>query len=112
MKLGFNKQEAIQFISKGLEENHSQLSEEERQAFTQNAFAFDEAYMKEMGFYDEEESDEDLTYDEEDAFHYILGEFYKTTKYRKCKDTLLEDLVDDYLELKYDYLISKNLVEE
>ena len=110
--MDFNKQEAIIFISKGLGVNHSQLDENERQAFTQRAFTFDEAYMTEMGFYDEEEPDEDLTYDEEDAFNYILGEFYKTTEYRKWKDALLEDLVDDYLELKYDYLISKNLVEE
>lgn len=110
--MDFNKQEAIQFISKGLGVNHSQLDEKERLAFTQMAFAFDESYMTEMGFYDEEESDGDLTYDEEDAFHYILGEFYKTTEYRKWKDALLEDLVDDYLELKYDYLISKNLVDE
>ncbi len=110
--MDFNKQEAIQFISKGLGVNHSHLDENERLTFTQRAFAFDEAYMTEMGFYDEGESDEDLTYDEEDAFNYILGEFYKTKEYRKWKDTLLEDVVDDYIELKYDYLISKNLVEE
>ena len=108
----FDKQEAIRFISKGLEKLHSQLSEKESLEFTQKAFSFDEFYMTEMGFYEEQENENDLIYDEEDAFHYILGEFYKTREYRKWKDAILEDLTDDYLELKYDFLASKGLVEE
>jgi len=109
--MDFDKQEAIQFIRSGLARYHSDMSEKDRLAFTQAAYSFDEGYMKEMGFFDEEDSKNQI-YDEEDAFNYILGEFYKTAEYRKWKDDLLEDMVDDYLELKYDYLLEKGLVEE
>jgi hypothetical protein len=110
--MDFNKNEAIRFISEGLAKHHSQLTEQERLAFTHRAFSFDEAYMKEMGFFSEDETGEDLIYDEEDAFNFILGEFYKTAEYRKWKEAFLEDMIDDYLELKYDYLLSKDLVED
>ncbi|HHY82117.1 MAG TPA: hypothetical protein GX505_05490 [Clostridiales bacterium] len=108
----FDKQEAIKFISSGLAQYHSGMSDKERLAFTQAAYSFDKKYMKEMGFFDGDGNEDNLIYDEEDAFNYILGEFYKTAEYRKWKDALLEDMVDDYLELKYDYLVSKGLVEE
>jgi hypothetical protein len=107
----FDKQEEIRFISSGLEKGYKKLSEKERMDFVEKAVSFDEGYMKEMGFLDEEETDKDLIYDEDEAFDYILGEFYKTPEYRKWKDDQLEDLVDDFLELKYDYLLSKGLVE-
>lgn len=112
--MNFDLHEAIRFISNGLKKLHNQLSDKESLEFTQKAFSFDEAYMREMGFYDEEEdeNERDLIYDEEDAFHYILGEFYKTREYRKWKDAVIEDLIDDFLELKYDYLASIGLVEE
>ena len=109
--MDFDRQEQIRFICSGLKENYRQLSERDARAFVEKAVSFDEGYMKEMGFFEEEETDQDMIYDEEDAFHYILGEFYKTPEYRKWKDNLLEDLVDDFLELKYDYLLSKGLVE-
>ena len=108
----YDKQEAIQYIEKGLKQRYSKLSEAEAQGVVQKAFIFDESYMKEIGLFSEEESEQDLIYDEEDAFHYILGEFYKSNEYRKWKETLLEDIIDDFLELKYDYLVSKDLVED
>jgi hypothetical protein len=107
----FDRQEEIRFISDGLEKNYKQLSEKERKDFVEKAVSFDEGYMKEMGFLDEDETDKNLIYDEEEAFDYILGEFYKSPEFRKWKNELLEDLVDDFLELKYDYLESKGLVE-
>lgn len=107
----FDKQEEIRFISDRLEKDYRQLSEKERTDFVEKAVSFDEGYMKEMGFLDEEETDKDMIYDEDEAFDYILGEFFKAPEYRKWKDGQLEDLVDDFLELKYDYMLSKGLVE-
>lgn len=107
----FDILEQINFITSGLEKIYNQLSESERRAFVEKAVAFDEGYMKEMGFLVEEETTQDLIYDEDEAFDYIVGEFFKSPDYRKWKDDVLEDLVDDFLELKYDYLVSKDLVE-
>lgn len=107
----FDRQEEIRYICDRLEENYKQLTETERKDFVEKAVSFDEGYMKEMGFFDEEEAHQDFIYDEEEAFDYILGEFYKASEFRKWKNELLEDLVDDFLELKYDYLESKGLVE-
>ena len=88
------------------------LSENDTAAFVETAVSLDEAYMKEMGFFSEEETDREMIYDEEDAFQYIFDGFLQTEKYREWKEELLEDLVDDFLERKYDYLLSKGLVEE
>jgi hypothetical protein len=109
--MDFNILEQINFITSGLGKSYKQLSENVIRAFVEKAVSFDEGYMEEMGFLDDEATTQDLIYDEDEAFDYIVGEFLRAPEYRKWKSDLLEDLVDDFLELKYDFLVSKGLVE-
>jgi len=109
--MNFDILEQINFITSGLADSYTKLSKDALRSFVERAASFDEGYMEEMGFLEENESASDLIYDEEEAFDYIVGEFLRAPDYRKWKTELIEDLVDDYLEFKYDFLVSKGLVE-
>lgn len=109
----YNKEEAVHFITDRLLSDYKQLAAEVVKSFVERALVLDEGYMEEMGFfdYDLENNNVDLIYDEEDAFNYILSDLVKDPEYKKLKSNLLEDLIDDFLENKYDYLLSKGLVD-
>ena len=113
--VSYDKEEALDFIFTKLANDYKQLSAEDLKTFIEKAAILDDGYMTEMGFFDSEDTQEQaekgLIYDEEDAFNYILSDLSKKPEYKKWKDDLLEDLIDDYLECKYDFLLSKDLVD-
>ena len=108
----YNIEEALEFIFDKLEKDYKQISAVELKTFIQKAAELDDGYMTEMGFFEDEDTqaEKGLIYDEEDAYNYILDDLSKKPEYRKWKDDLLEDLIDEYIERKYDFLVSKDLV--
>jgi|SRR5665647_836029 len=111
--VSYDNEEALDFIFTKLATDYKQLSAEDLKTFIERASILDDGYMTEMGFFDSEDTqaEKGLIYDEEDAFNYILSDLSKKPEYKKWKDDLLEDLIDYYLECKYDFLLSKDLVE-
>ena len=109
----YNPEDAARFIlEKMAEGGEYKFTLAELKDIISDCMKQEEEYMRELGVFSEDTGDEkDIIYDEEDAFNYILGGLSRDSKYKKLKDGVLEDLVDDYLEYNYDYMVSAGLVE-
>lgn len=108
----FRRQEAAAFIFEKLKQDPYPIPEGDLRQFVADAADQEDRYMAESGFFSEETGDDDVIYDEEDAFHYILGGLLQMPRYKTWKESMVEDLVDDYLEYNYDFMVEAGLVEE
>ncbi|WP_129723231.1 hypothetical protein [Xylanivirga thermophila] len=95
----------VNMVNSGL---YSDMNGEFLEKFIQGAMESDEKYMKEAGIFSDENAphplDEEVIYDEEDAFNFILQDMRQNNEYRNIKDQELEDMIDDYLAYNIQYM--------
>lgn len=108
----FRRQEAAAYIFEKLKQGQYPIPEADLRQFVADAAVQEDGYMEASGFFSEEAGEDDVIYDEEDAFNYILGGLLQMPRYKKWKDSMTEDMVDDYLEYKYDFMVEAGLVED
>ncbi len=109
--VNYDRKEAEAFVLKTFLKGDLLIPEADLKQLVSDCMKHDDEYMKESGFFSEDADAEEVTYDEEDAFNFILGGLSQNPRYKKWKGPMLEDLIDDYLEYNYDYMVSAGLVE-
>ena len=111
MMKGYDKQDAMDFILRGIHpKDHPELAEQLPELISQ-AIDADMAYMHEHHVIDEEGNAGTEYYEDDEAFEYMVETLAENNRMDPMKAIKLATLVDDYMDLQQAFLESKGLVE-
>ena len=111
MMRGYDRDEAIRFISSRIvKKQHPELADRLEELIGAIIDA-DMAYMHEAGVLDENGNAGDMYYEEDDAIEFIVERLVAEQQLSPDQAVKLASLVDDYLDYQEEYLESKGLVQ-
>lgn len=111
MMRGYDKDEALAFIVKGIRaKDHPELADMIPELISR-AIDADMQYMHQNNVIDEEGNAGDEYYEDDDAFEFMVETIVKDLKLDGVKAVKLASLIDDYMDVQQAYLESKGLVD-
>ena len=111
MMKGYDREEAVQFISKRIRpQDHPELKELLPDLIGQIIDA-DMAYMHKNDVLDEEGNSGGAYYEDDEAFEFMVEKLTTDLNLDPVKAVKLASLIDDYMDYQQEYLESKGLVQ-
>ena len=111
MMKGYDREEAIRFISERIHgKDHPELREL-LPGIIGDLIDADMAYMLESGVLDEDGQSAGNFYEDDDAFEYMVEKIAKDRKLDPEKAVKMASLIDDYMDYQQEYLESRGLVQ-
>ncbi len=111
MMKGYDKDEALQFISRHIRRADHPLLADRIDALLSEIIDADMAYMHEAGVLDEEGNAGDSYYEDDDAFESMVEAVVAQNNLSPEEAVKIASLVNDYMDLQQEYLESKGLVD-
>ena len=106
----YDKQEAVRFMLKNMDDSAFKPLSGRAEALFAQAVEADIAYMRSAGVIDEEGLSGQAYYDDDDAFEFLLDAL-KWKGMRNKDEEMLAAFIDEYMELQQRYMEEKGLVE-
>ncbi|MBQ8537606.1 MAG: hypothetical protein IJ461_09425 [Clostridia bacterium] len=110
MMKGYDAQEALTFILKGIDRKGHKALESKLDVLISQMIDFDMEFMHKTGVIDENGEGGDNYYDDDEAFEYILDAVAVKNKFNADMAMKAAALLDDFMDLQQTYMETKGLV--
>lgn len=107
--LGYEKDEALRYMMKHLKKKEFKPLEGRLEEILSEFIDLDMTFMLETGVLDETGAEGENEYDDDEAIEYIYDGWLALHPDEKDEDLLIAQLLDEYLQLQYEYLCSVGL---
>ena len=111
MMKGYDAQEALTFILKGIDRKGHKALESKLDVLVSQMIDLDMDFMHKTGVIDENGEAGDNYYDDDEAFEYILDAIVVKHKFNADMAMKAASLLDDFTDLQQAYMEAKGLVE-
>lgn len=110
MMKGYDQQEALTFILKGIDRKGHKALESKLDVLVSQMIDLDMEFMHKTGVIDENGEGGDNYYDDDEAFEYILDAIVVKHKFNADMAMKAAALLDDFTDLQQAYMEAKGLV--
>lgn len=111
MMNGYDREEALAFISKRINRKEHKELADQIEALIGQAIDADMAFMHANGVLDADGNAGDEYYEDDDAFEYMVETIVAQNDLTPEQAVKVAALVDDYMDFQQEYLESKGLVD-
>ena len=108
---GYNISEAIAFILAHLDHKPFRSIEKQLEKIIGDFITYDLHFMKLTGVLDENGEQGENEYDDDEAFEYIYDAWLSDNPENGDEDMKIAALLNEYIDLQYEYLDSKGLTD-
>lgn len=110
MMKGYDAQEALTFILKGIDRKGHKALESMLDVLISQMIDFDMEFMHKTGVIDENGEGGENYYDDDEAFEYILDAVVVKNKFNADMAMKAATLLDDFMDLQQAYMETRGLV--
>ena len=106
---GLDMQDAVRYVVSRINPREFKAVQALIPSIVQDFWEYDLRFMHQAGVLNEQGNSGDGEYDDDDAFEYILESYLSASPCSEETEMVVAELLQQYMELQYQYLLSHGL---